>query len=66
MRWSENSKAANPSWKISQIHQQILGPLTSTHGCPFIVQVQPRQVVPFGHFNISCPYLILPTHSIFF
>jgi len=63
MRWSDNSKAANPSWNLaSLIHYQIFEPLAPTCGCPFIVQGQPLQVVPFGHFpyELSLSY---PTYS---
>jgi len=53
--------AINPGWNLaSQLTMQILGPLALTCGCRFIVQGQPLQVVPFGHFphevSLSFPY----------
>jgi hypothetical protein len=63
MRWSENSKVSNPRWNLeSPIHYQIFGPLTSTCGCPFLVQGQPLQVVLFGHFTHELA-LSYPTYS---
>jgi len=41
---------------------QIFGPLTLTCGCPFIVQGQPLQVVPFDHFSYELS-LSYPTYS---
>jgi len=63
MIWNENSKVANPSRNLgSPILLQIFKPLAPTHGYPFIVQSQPLQVVPFGHFThgLSLPN---PTYS---
>jgi len=57
---------ANPSWNLaSQFTMQIFGPMSLTCGCPFIVQGQSLEAVPFGHFPMSLPYLILPTPGIF-
>jgi len=67
MRRNENSKDVNPRWNLaSPILLQIFELLVPTHGCPFIVQGQPIQFVPFGHFTHELPYHILPTPDIFF
>jgi len=49
----------------SPIHYQIFGPLTSTCGCPFLVQGQSLQVVLLVILHMSCPYHILHTPCIF-
>jgi len=65
MRWSEDSKSANPSWNlVFKFTMQIFGPLALTCGYPFIVQSQPLQVVLFGHFpyELSLSYLTYFRH----
>jgi len=63
MRGNENSKAAILVRNLaSPILLQIFGLLASTHGCPFTVQGQPRQIIPFEHFTHGTS-LSNPTHS---
>jgi len=65
MTWSENSSAANPNWNLAtQLTIYNFGPLILPCGCPFIVQVQQLQVVPFSHFpyELSLSFLISVKH----